>query len=328
MANVIVAWRRRRLYRGIVRSPLPVLVFRYHSVGDPEAVGHYLDPGLSLTPRRFAEQMDLIARNFQVISPAELPQTLEKEAGSRKTALITFDDGYRDNHDQALPLLRAAGLPATFFVTSQPLGSGRGLWISELWRLIPRLPPGPTGLSAPAPSEIPVDPESRIPLRRSLTAWMSSLPAPAREQALDTLAELAQVPRGEGLEKSFMTPEHLRSLCAQGMTVGAHTRSHPHLDRLDPVFHEEEVAGAKSDLEKILGSQVTCMAYPNPGGGGAIGPKARESVEAAGFRIAFTSLPGAAGRDTDLLRFPRLGVYAGPQEKTLFSVLSRIRRPE
>ena len=80
-----------------------------------------------------------------------------------------------------------------------------------------------------------------------------------------------------------MTPAHLRRMRQAGMGIGAHTRSHPHLDRLPPELHAEEVSGSRADLEQILEEPVTDFAYPNPGGGGEALPPARASVEKAGL---------------------------------------------
>ncbi|NJN65095.1 MAG: polysaccharide deacetylase family protein, partial [Acidobacteria bacterium] len=104
---------------------------------------HLLDPGLSVTPERFREQVRALARRFRFALPHQVPALLEREAAApsrERVAVITFDDGYRDNHDLAAPILRDEGAVAAFYVTTTPLTSGHGLWISELYRLVPRLP--------------------------------------------------------------------------------------------------------------------------------------------------------------------------------------------
>lgn len=323
--GIYAAVRRRAIYRRALAAPSRVVVLRYHSIGEPGEVSRYLDPGLSLPPERFREQLRFLARRFVVGSPDELPSLIDRGPAAPLAVLLTFDDGYRDNHDVATPLLREEGLTAAFFVTTGPLSSGRGLWISELWRLATALPAGPLALPEGAPRIVPAGESERRRWRREMTAWLSAQVAPDREAALDQLAARAGRPRGKGLECSFLEPGHLRSMRLAGMTIGAHTRSHPHLDRLDPAHHDEEVAGARRDLEAILGEPVRQMAYPNPGGGGPVGPLARAAAERAGFDAVFTSIPDPIPLAPDLLRLPRLGVYAGEQERTLFDVLGSAR---
>ncbi|MCU0232283.1 MAG: polysaccharide deacetylase family protein [Acidobacteria bacterium] len=314
--------RRGLLYRSCLAAPARTVVLRYHSIGEASAVAGYLDPGLSLEPRRFAEQLSLLGSCCQVIGVDELPERLAGSGPRRLAVALTFDDGYRDNHDEAMPRLVAAGLRATFYVTTTPLRSGRGLWISELWRLVPRLPAGEVDLQdGAAPITVPSAPE-RTGLRRHLTARLAALAAAERDAALDRLAGAAGRPRGDGLAESFMRPEHVTGLRAAGMAVGAHTRSHPHLDRLDPQAHDDEVAGARDDLERLLAEPIRHFAYPNPGGTGTRSATARESVRRAGFETAVTSMAAPAGATTDRLQIPRLGVYP-PSERQLFRAIER-----
>ncbi|MBP7148539.1 MAG: polysaccharide deacetylase family protein [Acidobacteria bacterium] len=305
VAALYTGWRRRTIYRRALAPRTRLVVLRYHSVGEPADVARYADPGLSVTPARFREQVRLLASLFRVISPDEVPRVLAEPSGNgRRAAMITFDDGYRDNHDFALPILVAEGVPATFFVTTGPL-HGEIFWTSELWR-ISRTIPDLSGQS-----------------RREMTRVLSALPAAERDRELDRLAARARVPRGEGLAGTFMDSDHLRALHRAGMTVGAHTRSHPHLDRLPGEHAAAEVAGSRADLEAVLGAPVRHFAYPNPGGGGPVCAGARAQAEQAGFLTACTSIAGGAGADSDPLRLPRLGVYAGDQERTLFAVLEQ-----
>ncbi|MDQ7087507.1 MAG: polysaccharide deacetylase family protein [Acidobacteriota bacterium] len=211
LRSLYVNWRRRRIYRRALAGPARGVILRYHSVGRPEEVGAYLDPGLSVSPERFREHLELLRRHCRVVGPAEMSARLQGGAEGPLAVWITFDDGYRDNHDQATTLLAEAGLTATFYITTGPLFSGRGLWISELWRLVPRLPAGAaTGLPEALPGQVPAAAEGRRLLRRRVTRWFAGMTAEEREGWLDHLAALAGLPRGEGLEQSFLTPDMLR----------------------------------------------------------------------------------------------------------------------
>ena len=325
LRRIYAAFRRRSIYRRALASPARVVVLRYHSVGAPGEVARYLDPGLSVTPERFREQVRFLASRFVVGGPDELPALIDRGPAAPLAAILTFDDGYRDNHDVALPILREEGVPAAFFITTGPLASRRGLWISELWQLAASLPAGPLNLPENAPRIVPAGPGERRRWRRAMTVWLSAATSGAREAALDVLAARAGVARGEGLAGTFLDPGQVRAMHHAGMTIGAHTRTHPHLDRLEPSQHAEEVAGAREDLEALLGAPVRHFAYPNPGGGGPVGAVARASVERAGFSAAFTSIPDPMRLAPDALRLPRLGVYAGDQERVLFDVLGAAR---
>ncbi len=324
---LITAFRRRRIYRRAMGGPVRAVILRYHSVGEPRAVTEYLDPGLSLPPEDFRRQLQLLAARFDVLSLDDLLARVREPRPGRFAISLTFDDGYRDNHDVVMPLLRDFGMTGTFYVATEALTSGRGLWISELWRLVPRLPDGSLDWPDPGPNRIPShhDLAARADFRRRSTSWLASLSSTAREQALDLLAARAGVPRGDGLAGSFLTPELVRAIRRAGMAIGAHTQSHPHLDLSAPGTHDAEVAGSKRDLESILGESVPHFAYPNPGGSGLAGDTARAAVARAGFLTAVTSQSAALSLTPDLLRLPRLGVYAGPQQRTLFSILRTLR---
>jgi len=317
--SAYVSLRRRWMYRSCIRSGL--IILRYHSVAEPSEVSRYLDPALSISPDRFREHVRVLMRRFRIVLPDEIPSLLLQSRATQPVVAITFDDGYRDNYDVALPILQEEGALATFYVTTGPLITGRGLWTSELWRLVPRLPYGPLPLPSPAPNFVPTEAAQRWKLRRQLTMWLASLPSGERENALDRLTESTGIPRGDGLGNSFLTRDHLRYMRKVGMTIGAHTRSHPHLDRLSPSFQAEEVQGSVADLETILGVPVRHFAYPNPGGGLKVCTAAHAAVKQAGFMTAVTSISTAMRTDSDPLCLPRIGVHAGEPERLLFNLL-------
>jgi peptidoglycan/xylan/chitin deacetylase (PgdA/CDA1 family) len=101
-----LARSRGRLDGGALR------VLLYHRVADDR------DP-LAVSPRRFREQMDFLASaGFEVIDLAQVVDELETGSPGSRTIGLTFDDGFADVRDQALPVLARHGFHATVFVTT------------------------------------------------------------------------------------------------------------------------------------------------------------------------------------------------------------------
>lgn len=78
---------------------------------------------INCTPEDFRRYCEFLARHFTVISLAELLDRLKTGRSISGTAVITFDDGYKDNAEVAAPILRSLRLPATFFVATNFVGS-------------------------------------------------------------------------------------------------------------------------------------------------------------------------------------------------------------
>ncbi len=79
--------------------------------------------GLSTPVGMFERHCEFFRRHFRVVSLRELVDRLERGARLNRELAITFDDGYRDNFDNAAPVLEKLSLPATFFVVSQWMGT-------------------------------------------------------------------------------------------------------------------------------------------------------------------------------------------------------------
>jgi peptidoglycan/xylan/chitin deacetylase (PgdA/CDA1 family) len=111
---------------------VPVLM--YHEVTDePLSVAR-----LAVTPARFAEQLDFLrSGGYQTITATQLATAIKSAAGvlPARPVVLTFDDGFADFHDVALPLLREHGFTATLYVTSG--------WVADQRRhRRPGAPPG------------------------------------------------------------------------------------------------------------------------------------------------------------------------------------------
>jgi peptidoglycan/xylan/chitin deacetylase (PgdA/CDA1 family) len=319
-----VRTRRQALYKRAAGPGAPLVILRYHAVGEPAAVSRYVHPALALPAARFRDHVRALMRKFRIISPDEVADVISAPRGQRPAVLITFDDGYIDNYELATPILAEERATGAFYVATKPLRPGAWLWTSELWRVIPALPSGEILVPPDHRFTLTPDEGERRAIARRITVVLSAMPEDEREHVLNSLWRKAGRPRGEGLDGTFVTPAQIKAMRAAGMTIGAHTRHHPQLDLLPASLHEPELSGSREDLEEILGEPVRHLAYPNPGGNGTIQPPVRHAAAGCGFKTAVTSVPGPIGPQTDLLRLPRLGIYAGDQEQQLIDTLIRL----
>jgi peptidoglycan/xylan/chitin deacetylase (PgdA/CDA1 family) len=99
------------------------VVVAFHHVHETEDAR-----GLSIDPATFERYCHFFRRHFQVIPLRDLVGKLERREPVHRHLAITFDDGYRDNFDHAAPVLERLGLPATFFVVSQWIGTDVVPW--------------------------------------------------------------------------------------------------------------------------------------------------------------------------------------------------------
>ncbi len=288
------------------------VVLRYHSVGDGEGPPPaYLEPSLCVDLGAFVEQMRLLRERYRPVSMDEVVDAVEgrRELPAGAVA-VTFDDGYRDNYTNALPVLRQYGIPATFYVTAGCIDSGEALWTCRLRyafvaspRRAVRFPGAPGGMLDLG------SPEARSAAFARAVAVVKSAGANEGETLLRELEAELEVSDYGALRGAMVSWDELRVMAAAGMTIGAHTLTHPNLPGLPVERAEMEIAGSKALIECRLGVRVRHFAYPNGRGRSHVNGRVRELVRAAGFRSATTSIEGPVRPGDDPFALRRVGVY-------------------
>jgi len=142
-------------------SRLSILI--YHRVlPGPDPLNNW-DP----TAAEFESQIRALSRFFTPLALGEAVERLRKGTLPAHAACVTFDDGYRDNVDVALPILRRHGVPATFFIATGYLNGGR-MWNDTVIESIrsPRQAPVPVWRCAAATCAQPSR-SSAVPRRRT-----------------------------------------------------------------------------------------------------------------------------------------------------------------
>lgn len=294
-ARLAVVAGKLRLDRAVLahhrRSPRPrfLTILNYHRVAPPTAVAE-TDSGVQdATPASFESHLRLVREHFNPIALGDLLGHLEGESLPPNPVLVTFDDGYRDNVDEALPILRRHGVRAVFFIATHYVGERRLYWWDRISWIVKHA--RRRRFQVPGLGQLEVDGEDGSTVERRLHRLVKERRALDLQAFLDELAEAADAPWNRTVEddlvaRHVMTWDDVRTLRREGMDVGSHTRTHRVLQTVPYDQLEGELAGSRSDLEAVLGEKIQTIAYPV--GRPVRDPAVRQAIEAAGYRLGFT----------------------------------------
>jgi peptidoglycan/xylan/chitin deacetylase (PgdA/CDA1 family) len=305
-------------------------VLTYHRIGPKERAGE-LDPALfEATTEQLEAQLEVISSQCTPVSLADLRRFAMGARLPPNPVLVTFDDGYLEGHDVALPLLRRAGVPATFFIPTAFPDAGRLFWWDRVHLLMRR---------AAAP-RVDLDYPRRLTLHpQSAPAEAARLVCQAIKQTAgidlprlwETLEERAGVVLSAAEERalaarSIMGFAEVRALAAAGLDVQSHSHEHLVLNTLSPEAARRDLSRSAEVLRDALGAEVYGVAYPV---GYELRGPVRRAPEEAGFELGFTNDTGVCpSGPLDPLQIPRLSMdldYEIPDYKSrlLFGCTAR-----
>lgn len=281
--------------RGWWQKDLRILAYhRVMPLPDPRIYDFDLEL-ISTPPERFREQMQLLKQRFRPMRLTDVAAALDAgDALPPDAVVVTFDDGYDDNYRIAYPILQELGIPATFFVSTGHIDTGRPFAYDWLVRMI--LLTTATRLMLP---ELDMDlpmPETRAE-RRALAGRvllsMKNIGALEQSAMIARLEHEWQMP-SEAVRPSAcrpMTWAQLREMHAAGFEIGSHGVHHRMLAKLPPDEMENEVRQSRATLERELGPATMLMSYP-VGGDRAFDQRVIEATTAAGFQLAVCYICG------------------------------------
>lgn len=255
--------------------------------------------------RRFDEICTWLKRWFDVLPLDEAVLRLKTRTLPARAAVITFDDGYRDNCEVALPVLQRHDLCATFFIATGFLDGGC-MWNDIVIEAVRRTnesvidlrPLGICGLAR-------LDVGDMRQKRAAIDLVLRSLKYLPIDQRLDAALRMTALLGIRVPADNMMTSNQVRALRAAGMQIGAHTVLHPILAGLSDDAARAEMLQSKHRLEHILGEQVTLFAYPNGRPEQDFTERCVEIARDIGFNAAVSTAKGVAHAGTDPLRIPR-----------------------
>ena len=279
-----------------VGPPRWLTVVTWHRIDEPSSADDVDDGVLDATPAEFAAQVDVLQRHFHVVRLADVERALEGGALPPNPALLTFDDGYRDSYHHALPVMRRAGVPATFFIATTPINLRVPFWWDAVSWILKHATRQRVELRQHAILSADVARDGTASVTAACLAIVKRAPGLDVDGFLRELADASGAVWDEATSHSIanrllMTWDEIRGLERAGMEIGSHTRTHRVLDTIPEHELEGELTGAREDLAKELGHAPMALAYP-VGKPVSHVPAIRRAVERAGYTMAFTYLTG------------------------------------
>jgi peptidoglycan/xylan/chitin deacetylase (PgdA/CDA1 family) len=290
------------------RTPSPWLpVLTYHRFASPHRTGvsgvvpnttGLLDDGVGdTTPESFDRHLSLLARWFTILDLEDLFSLRAGKLLPPNPVFVTFDDGYKDGFEVALPILRRHGVKATFFVATDYVEQRRLFWWDRIHVVVKSSQKESIELSYPSRHRFDLRTHGeRLTAAARLVRLVKDEKELDLERFLDEVSEACCTSIGPDEERRMaeallMTWDDLRALRDAGMDVQSHTRSHRTLQTVPIARLRDELGGSREVLERELGERVRAVAYPV---GKRLGraPEIRAAVRAAGYELGFSNDSG------------------------------------
>lgn len=267
--------RRRHELRG------HLIVLTYHSFGGDRPRGLFG----SLPIQQFERHLRFLEAHFELVS-------LEKGLENIRSGLVwdkpflalTIDDGFEDNYTLAWPLLKRYGIPATIFLATDFIDSGRPPWPTQIAEILDRT--SLNAMSFPFRARLGSVVE-KLSTRRALQRQWATLPPTERLLNLDALRAHLRVP--DDTTYRGLSWGQIREMHEHGTRFGSHTVFHSYLPSSSDIVVREELSCSKRRIEGELREPCRLFAFPD----GAFDVRSIEAVRVAGFEAAVTQVKGS-----------------------------------
>ncbi len=204
---------------------------------------------------------------------------------SERFVCLTFDDGYRDNLANALPILERYGAPFVLYIPTAAVTRELYPWWIGLRALL--LKKDVVDIDAMGARFIGSDLARKIKAYRTISSWIGQ--DYRRQFALEPAFAAAGISIRELNERYYLNERELEALSRHPLaTIGGHTSTHAPLSALEPDEARAEIAENRGFLENVVQKPVVDFAYPY----GDCGPREGTLVAGEGFRSAVTTRSG------------------------------------
>ncbi|MDP3981345.1 MAG: polysaccharide deacetylase family protein [Chlamydiota bacterium] len=286
------------------------LILMYHGVSSD-----------SITPlswsqvsiNHFIWQMSFLKKHYQIFSLEEVIKKIKTGIELPKnTAVITFDDGFRNNYTIAYPILKQLSIPATIFLTTYFVDTKEIIWPDSLYLTIfhtkqTSLNLKMFGLGAFMLNSASLKEEAWQNLKKRLKEYSSEEKDRIFHEILNQLKS-TEIKENIINDASILTWEQIKEMHQSKLIdFGAHSVHHEILSKLNPDIMEKEIIDSCKTVQEKLKTQIISFAYPN-GRPDDFTEKSKEILKSYGALCAVTTIKGLNSLNEDLFALKRISI--------------------
>lgn len=254
------------------------LVVNFHYIHEENK---YPFPGIhSTTQDRLSKQLEQLGQHFNFISQDDLVEALEgKKKLSERCCLITFDDGLKNQYENALPVLKEKGIPAIFFINTLPLREKKACQVHKIQWLRSHLPPEEflqriddslTKNSGKSLSDFSIDQELATEKYRYDKPQIAKLkftlnyvlPIEEKEKVINGIFKELVDDEVDFCQRFYMSEKEVRELSNLSF-LGAHSDAHRLFSQLSETQIAKDIKKSLETLNRIVGNKkIISISYP------------------------------------------------------------------
>ena len=269
-------------------------VLAYHRIMDISEDFPFDIELISASCHQFDKQISYIAKYYNAITLEELVACIDGCKSLPKNALlITFDDGFDDNYENAFAILKKYKVPATIFISTDFISSGKTLWFDQLSYFILNIDNDTLKKIIINNFEGDIEISNRRKILEDVMEFLKVIPNDKRVKLIETLYSVNDFIYNDEHKKlsATLSWDQVREMDASLISFGSHTLSHPILSQLSDQNLRCELIDSKSEIEKQLNHQIHSIAYP-VGTESAFTDKVLNFSQQAGYKLGFSYISG------------------------------------
>jgi len=287
------------------------VILIYHRVDDPKIYPWAMNP---IRIKHFEKEIEYLSNKYNVISLDFLVQIIrERRSIPNKAAVITFDDGFKDNYLNAYPILKKYNVPSTIFITTGRIGTTELFWRDKinyaLW----------STSKDKIHSNILGDVLLQTMLQRrqaasAIKGTLENMLECERNIFIERFLKDLKVKIPPELSKSFMLSwDEVTEMSNNGVEIGSHSVSHPNLVSIPLEEAKREIINSKNCIEEKLDKSINAFAYPY-GKSDSYNEATKKIVKASGYTHAVICASFSLVRsDTDIYELERISSGQNPE---------------
>ena len=244
-------------------------ILMYHRVVSTDSEPFFdKGPCIHRPLKHFKSEMAFLSKWFQVVGMDEIVASMAAPDAFREpTVVVTFDDGYLDNYEYVLPVLKRQAIPATIYLTTAVIGTKELLWPDQVEHILLRTDRTSFRFEMLF-DDAQIDLATHDARRRANSMICKALKLVGdsqRHRLINELGQCLDVGSGEGGAslRRMLNWDEVRDMSRNGISFGAHTVSHPILSKISTQSAVSEIQDSRAAIEAHVGAPVNHFAIPN-----------------------------------------------------------------